>query len=89
MTDLRTAACSLLPRRHSVARAIAMASAYLLLGAFTALPGCGRPLLAPDDERSPFDRYDTLRNQSAPQTLEDPFGRKQPNLRGRLAPRTD
>ncbi len=52
-----------------------------------AFAGCARPLLSPDDERSPFDRYDNLRNQFAQQYVEDEFGRQRPNLRARLAPR--
>lgn len=51
------------------------------------IPGCSRPLLSPKDERSPFDRYDAVRNRHAPQYIEDAFGRRQPNLRGRLEPR--
>jgi hypothetical protein len=49
--------------------------------------GCSDPLLSPKDERSPFDRYDAVRNQHAPQFIEDKFGRRQPNLAGRLAPK--
>ncbi len=89
MTDLRTHARSPGVLSRSITRTHALGVACAIVLTLSALPGCGRPLLAPDDERSPFDRYDTLRNQSAPQTLEDPFGRSQPNLRGRLAPRTD
>ena len=61
------------------------------LGCFAACAlaagGCARPLLSPDDQRSPFDRYDNLRNQFAQQYVEDEFGRQRPNLRARLAPR--
>jgi hypothetical protein len=49
--------------------------------------GCARPLLSERDERTPFDRYDALRNQYARQYVEDEFGYRQPNLRGRLAPK--
>ena len=49
--------------------------------------GCSRPLLAPSEERSPFDRYDAVRGDYAPQFVEDKFGRRQPNLRGRLTPK--
>lgn len=51
------------------------------------LVGCGRALLSPEDERSPFDRYDTVRNQYAQQVIEDEFGRQKPNLRNRLSPK--
>jgi hypothetical protein len=49
--------------------------------------GCGQPLLSAKDERSQYDRYDRVRNDYAPQFLEDEYGRKLPNLRARLAPR--
>jgi len=49
-----------------------------------ALAACDKPLLSPSDERSPFDRYDTVRNQYAEQQITDEFGRMRPNLQGRL-----
>lgn len=49
--------------------------------------GCVRPLLSPTDERSPFDRYDGIRNQYATQSVPDEYGRSRPNLRERLAPK--
>lgn len=51
------------------------------------LAACGQPLLSPSDERSQYDRYDRVRNKFAQQQIEDPFGRPEPNLRGRLTPR--
>lgn len=59
--------------------------AFLLIAA--CVGGCRKPLLSPEEERSQFDRYDRVRNQYAPQYLEDEFGRREPNLRGRLAPK--
>jgi hypothetical protein len=56
-------------------------------GAALALAACQKPLLAEDEERSPFDRYDAVRNQHADQQVMDPFGRKRPNLRERLGPK--
>ncbi len=50
-------------------------------------PGCEKPLFAPDSERSQYDRYDAIRGQSAPPYVEDEFGRRHPNLRGRLMTR--
>jgi hypothetical protein len=51
------------------------------------LAGCrGSPLTA-KDERSPYDRYDAVRNQRAEPYVEDKFGKRIPNLRDRLAPR--
>jgi hypothetical protein len=49
--------------------------------------GCQKPLFSPKDERSQFDRYDLSRSQYAPQYTEDEFGRREPNLRGRLEPK--
>ena len=46
--------------------------------------GCSKPLLSPTDERSPFDRYDNVRGRYAPQYIENEYGRREPNLRGRL-----
>lgn len=49
--------------------------------------GCSRPLLSPEDVRTPFDRYDAVRSQFAQQYVEDEFGRLKPNLRARLSPK--
>ncbi|MBX3404248.1 MAG: hypothetical protein KF699_12635 [Phycisphaeraceae bacterium] len=75
-------------RPHRATEALARAcgccaAAITLVGVL----GCSRPLLSPKDERSPFDRYDAVRSRHAPQYVEDAFGRRQPNLRGRLEPR--
>lgn len=69
--------------RHAKGWLTAAAAALLLL----ALPACSKPLLSPEDERSPFDRYDALRAQYAPQYVEDEFGQRRPNLRARLGTR--
>lgn len=52
-----------------------------------ALAGCTKPLLSPTDQRTPFDRYDAVRNQYATQQIEDEFGQRKPNLRARLMPK--
>lgn len=62
-------------------------AAVVLLLASGGMSGCEKPLLAPSEARSPYDRYDAVRAQYAPQYVEDEFGRKQPNLRGRLSPK--
>lgn len=50
--------------------------------------GCKtKPLLSPDHERTQFDRYDRVRDQYAAQYVFDEFGRRRPNLAGRLLPR--
>jgi hypothetical protein len=65
-------------RFHTLLACAAIGPGLLLLA------GCKKPLLSPDDERSQFDRYDAIRNQRAPQSVYDEFGRKRPNLRPRL-----
>ena len=49
-----------------------------------AAAGCHKSALRPDDARSQFDAYDATRNTRAPAHVQDAFGRRQPNLRGRL-----
>ncbi len=61
--------------------------AILMIAICATQPGCARPILSADEDRSQFDRYDTLRAQGAPQFVEDEFGRRRPNLRGRLSPK--
>ena len=69
-------------RRRPV-RAVVGLAALSVLG----LASCQDPLLTAADQRSQYDRYDRVRNEFAPQYLEDEYGRREPNLRGRLAPR--
>lgn len=69
-------------------RSIGLLVACAGLGLFSLLAvGCSRPLLGPTDERSPFDRYDNVRGRYAPQYIENEYGRREPNLRGRLSPK--
>lgn len=73
-------------------RSISMRNRRAILGAAAAgavvsMGACQKPLFSPKDERTQYDRYDLSRSQYAPQTVEDEFGRKEPNLRGRLAPK--
>lgn len=49
--------------------------------------GCHKPLFSPRETRTQYDRYDRSRDQYEPQFLEDEFGRRIPNLRGRLTPK--
>jgi len=56
--------------------------------ALALLAGCSKPLLSPEDSRTQYDRYDRSRNQYSPQYVEDEFGDRTPNLRGRLAPKS-
>lgn len=73
------------PRARQIVPALAISLAALALSLSAA--GCAKPLLSPEDERSPFDRFDALRAQYSPQYIEDEYGRQKPNLRGRLTPR--
>lgn len=50
-------------------------------------PGCQDPLFSPRETRTQFDRYDRSRDQYEEQYLEDEFGHRVPNLRGRLTPK--
>jgi hypothetical protein len=61
------------------------ASIWLCLAAITTgVTGCVDPLLSPNEPRSQYSRYDLVRGRFAPQYVEDEFGRRKPNLRGRL-----
>ena len=48
------------------------------------LPGCANPLFPEDEDRSQYAGYDRARDQTAPAYVEDAYGRRRPNLRGRL-----
>lgn len=62
------------------------AFALLFAGALF-LIGCQQPLFMPTDQRSQYDRYDRVRDHYAEPFTEDEFGRREPNLRGRLTKR--
>ena len=68
-------------------RRAALLTAAALAAIAAAAAGCSRPLLSETDERTPFDRYDALRNQYSRQYVQNEFGYREPNLRGRLAPK--
>jgi hypothetical protein len=55
--------------------------------ALAALVGCQKPLFPANKPRTQFDRFDEVRNQSAPQYVQDEFGRRRPNIKGRLEPK--
>jgi hypothetical protein len=55
--------------------------ALLVVGAG---PGCRRVLFRADDERTPYARYDRVRQDAPPPTRVNEFGRTVPNLRARL-----
>lgn len=72
------------PRKGCCPRPVPTA---LALTAAAAICGCSKPLFSPEEDRSPFDRFDAMRNQQAPQVIEDEYGIKRPNLRARLLPK--
>ncbi len=51
------------------------------------MSACREPLFPQDKNRTQFDRYDLSRSQFEPQFVEDEFGRREPNIKGRLAPK--
>ncbi len=58
----------------------------LLAAALGALGGCYQPVFSTRDDRSQYDRYDARQNRRAEPYVDDPFGRRKPNLRGLLLP---
>jgi len=74
-------------RRHRAPSCGVLACALPLLLVAAGPAGCAKPLLTDEEERSQYDRFDTLRNQRAQGYIEDEFGRLRPNLRGRLLPK--
>ena len=64
-----------------------MRRAALALGLCACCAGCREPLFPNDEARSQFDRYDLSRSQFEPQFIEDEFGRREPNIKGRLSPK--
>jgi len=70
--------------RRDVLRGRGALGALLLA---VALCGCQRPVLPADQPRTQFDRFDRVRNQTTPQYVEDEFGRRRPNIGGRLSPK--
>lgn len=76
-------------RAFSSAVVTSALAATITLGCLLALGGCQKTALRPKDDRSQFDRYDQARNQRAEPFLEDEYGKRTPNLRGRLIVRDD
>lgn len=79
----------LVPTRSRLARRLWVGTSAAILAGLAAVGnGCRtKPLLSPDYERSQFDRYDRVRDEYAAQYVFDEFGRRRPNLSGRLMPR--
>jgi hypothetical protein len=56
----------------------------VVLTVSAALPGCVKPLFPTGSVRTQFETYDVVRNQHEPDFFYDEYGRRTPNLRGRL-----
>ncbi len=69
------------PRRNA---AITVALATLAV-ATLASTGCRRALFPENEPRTQYDRYDESRGDRAPMFIQDEFGAREPNLRGRLS----
>ncbi len=65
-------------------RAHNITSLALIIGGALLAVGCQTSPLDMKGERSQYDRHDSLRNQWSEAYYEDEFGRRVPNLRGRL-----
>lgn len=55
-----------------------------LAAAIAGLGGCRTALFPEDDDRSQFAGYDRARDRTVPSYVEDEYGDRRPNLRGRL-----
>lgn len=55
-----------------------------LLLAAAALAGCRAPLFPDTEPPSQYERVDALSGREPPQFVYDEFGRRRPNIRGRL-----
>ncbi len=72
---------------HSSCRFIRTVGVFWAVAVLLPAVGCSKPLLSPAEVRSQYDRYDRVRAEYAQQYVEDEFGRKKPNIRGRLSPK--
>ena len=72
---------------HSMKKPAVKLGLTALLLAIVSVSGCNRPLLSPQETRSPFDSYDSVRGQYATQKTSDEFGREKPNIYQRLSPK--
>ncbi|MEO1007885.1 MAG: hypothetical protein AAFX79_04920 [Planctomycetota bacterium] len=72
------------PARRCILR---LCAGVAVVVASAAVAGCRDPLVSGSQIRSPFQRYDRIRNQDAEAFVRDEFGRQRPNIAGRLAPR--
>ena len=76
------------PRERSrPGHGVGVLACALTMGGAAVLAGCQQPLFSDRYSRTQFDRYDRSRNQFARPYVEDEFGRKEPNLWGRLSPK--
>lgn len=70
--------------QQRIRRFLGFGAVVASIGGAVVLMGCQKTVLRPDDVRSPYDRYERSRAERAEPYLQDAFGRRTPNLRGRL-----
>ncbi len=70
--------------RHAARRVGTLAVLGCLAASAMSMMACQKTVLRPDDVRSPYDRYERSRAERAEPYLQDEYGRRTPNLRGRL-----
>lgn len=78
--------CALVQKRPLTPRLVCCAVATI--GVAAGMGGCQKQLFPESAPRTQFERYDALRGGAAPAEEPDVFGRPQPALRARLAPKT-
>ncbi|MEM9166029.1 MAG: hypothetical protein AAGB48_03285 [Planctomycetota bacterium] len=61
-----------------------MLSVVVVLAGVVGSAGCQRFLFREDQDRTQFARYDRVRGDDVPTHRQDEFGKRVPNLRGRL-----
>lgn len=77
------------PRQRKLSWPVArVLCAATMTAALAGALGCEKTLIKDGQARSQYDQYDTIRNQHAQQYIVDEFGKRRPNLRGRLSPRS-
>jgi hypothetical protein len=69
--------------KASLRKVSAMAAVVLAAG------GCAKQLFPENAPRTQFERFDSMRSGAPPAEEPDIFGRPQPALRARLAPKTN
>lgn len=72
------------PDVHALGAAGRWCAVMVCLAGIGVMWGCQEPVLTPDEPRSQYDRFDTVRDQRAPSYVMDEYGQRKPNIRARL-----